>query len=60
MTTTGDHAASRERTPVAVTPALIHAARLRVTINDRRGVPTEPSIRALALTNPGKTDPSAD
>jgi hypothetical protein len=50
--TTGDSAATDPAGRVEVTPALIQAARLRVTINDRRGVPTEPAIRALALTRP--------
>lgn len=50
--TTGDRPAAHPAGRVEVTPALIQAARLRVTINDRRGVPTEPAVRALALTRP--------
>ena len=34
--------------PITVTPVLIQAARLQVTINDRLGVPTDPVIRELA------------
>lgn len=34
--------------PVHVSPALIQAAKLRVTINDKLGRTTDPAIRALA------------
>lgn len=48
MTTTGDRAVTEPRKPPQVSPALIQAAKLRVTINDRLGVPTDPVIRELA------------
>jgi hypothetical protein len=48
MTTTEDRTTIEPPEPVRVSPALIQAAKLEVTINDRRGVPTDPVIRELA------------
>jgi hypothetical protein len=53
MTSAHDGSAVSTPSPAPPSPALIAAARLRVTINDRRGVPTEPEIRALAASGPG-------
>lgn len=53
MTSAHDGSAVSPPSPAPPSPALIAAARLRVTINDRRGVPTEPEIRALAASGPG-------
>ena len=52
--TPADDRSPGNRPPLLVpSPALIAAARLRVTINDRRGISTDPEIRALATSDPG-------
>ena len=48
MTTPEDRTMVEPREPIPVSPALIQAAKLEVTINDRRGIPTDPVIRELA------------
>jgi len=53
MTASDDRSAGYRPPQFFPSPALVAAARLRVTINDRRGVPTDPEIRALAMSCPG-------
>lgn len=49
MTTISNRTATEAtKAPLHVSPALIQAAKLRVTINDKLGRTTDPSIRALA------------
>jgi hypothetical protein len=55
--TTNDRPLCDDSATVRPSPALIQAARLRVTINDRRGVETDPEIRALAMSGPGAWRP---
>jgi hypothetical protein len=48
MTAINNRAATDGVKPLQVSPALIQAAKLRVTINDKLGRATDPAIRALA------------
>lgn len=48
MTMTGDRTLVEPHEPKRISPALIQAAKLEVTLNDRRGLPTDPVIRELA------------
>lgn len=48
MTAINNHPATGAARPLLVSPALIQAAKLRVTINDKLGRTTDPAIRALA------------
>jgi hypothetical protein len=48
MTATNNRPAAEAAKPLHVSPALIQAAKLRVTINDKLGRTTDPAIRALA------------
>jgi hypothetical protein len=48
MTAINNHPATESAKPLQVSPALIQAAKLRVTINDKLGRTTDPAIRALA------------
>ena len=47
--TANDRAATESKKKrVPVTPSLIEAAKLRIVLNDRQGLPTEPWLRELA------------
>ncbi len=45
---TSDRPSTEPEEPIRISPALIQAAQLQVTLNDRRGLPTDPAIRELA------------
>ena len=48
MTAINNHPATETAKPLHVSPVLIQAAKLRVTINDKLPLFTDPAIRALA------------